>query len=322
VTDFFVDGAVGNDANAGTSEGAGNAWLTIDKGMNTVSDGDTVYIKASATYTELVTIDNGAKVDEVTAFIGYTTVITDNGQITIDGSGSNNYGITTALTVPIYYHFANIIVQNSTGTGFNIGTSADNTSFFNCVSESNSNGFIGDNNMSYLQCTASNNTTDGFQGDNYQSHNSCQAFANGANNFLLATGAIVDSLAYGLTGTGDINIFGDSGNGVMVAGCTVDGENVTGVNGIELEGINSIIVNNIIYDCDQGVEMTATRGRVPLAGYNLLNSNTSDYGGNVIPIPGTDVSGAPQFEDEANDDYSLADGSPAIDAGTDASDIV
>jgi hypothetical protein len=37
MTTYYVDTAVGNDGNAGTSEGAGNAWATIDKAMNTVA---------------------------------------------------------------------------------------------------------------------------------------------------------------------------------------------------------------------------------------------------------------------------------------------
>ena len=50
-TTWYVDGAVGNDSNAGTSPGAGNAWATIGKATSTAAAGDTVNVKASATYT-------------------------------------------------------------------------------------------------------------------------------------------------------------------------------------------------------------------------------------------------------------------------------
>ena len=41
MTIYYVDGVVGDDTNAGTSEGSGSAWATIDKAMNTVAAGDT-----------------------------------------------------------------------------------------------------------------------------------------------------------------------------------------------------------------------------------------------------------------------------------------
>lgn len=69
--------AVGDDANVGTSEGSGNAWKTIDKAMNTVAAGDKVWVKASANYTELVTIDTVGSIAAPIVFEGYTSTTGD-----------------------------------------------------------------------------------------------------------------------------------------------------------------------------------------------------------------------------------------------------
>jgi len=49
---------------------------------------------------------------------------------------------------------------------------------------------------------------------------------------------------------------------------------------------------------------------------NLLNSNTQNYAGGAGTYTG-EVTDPPQFEDEDNNDYRLALGSPARDAGFD-----
>jgi hypothetical protein len=88
---YFVDGAVGSDANAGTSAGAGNAWATVQKAANTATAGDKVWVKASATYAELVSFNTGAHTGTGASrlvFEGYTTTTGDGGRATITGSGS------------------------------------------------------------------------------------------------------------------------------------------------------------------------------------------------------------------------------------------
>jgi len=327
MTDFYVQKGHG-----GTDSGTeANPFLTIDQGMNAITTAGAgphnIYVQTpvSGDYEELATVDTVGTQNAGVAVIGFDSTITEIPpvQVTIDGSSASNFGFATALTSSIFYHFANFIVQNSTGSGFSL-TGADNISYFNCVSDNNSNGFLGDNNCSYLQCVAKNNTTDGFDGDNATCLHSCHSFANGNDNVVISFGAVVNTLAYGLTGSGDNNIASTAANSTLVAGCTIDGEGVAGVTGIDMLGSSnstSMIVNNIIYDCDAGVDMNGSKERLTIAAYNLVNSNTSDYNSEIDPIPGTDVSGAPQFTDESGDDYSLASGSPAIDAGSDAGNI-
>ena len=79
---YYVDTAVGDDANAGTSEGAGNAWATIDKAMNTVAAGDKVWVKASGTYDENGNIDTAGSLLSPIEFEGYSSTTGDNGKVT------------------------------------------------------------------------------------------------------------------------------------------------------------------------------------------------------------------------------------------------
>ena len=48
---YYIDAAVGSDSNTGLAEGAGNAFLTIDKYYSVVAAGEIGYVKASASYT-------------------------------------------------------------------------------------------------------------------------------------------------------------------------------------------------------------------------------------------------------------------------------
>ena len=87
MTTYYVDGAVGNDGNAGTSEGAGNAWATIDHAMNTVAAGDKVFVKATGTYSETPVMDTVGASNNPITFEGYTTTPGDNGKVTVDAIG-------------------------------------------------------------------------------------------------------------------------------------------------------------------------------------------------------------------------------------------
>lgn len=322
MTSYFVDGAVGNDANAGTSEGSGNAWATIDKAMNTVAAGDDVAVKASATYAELATIDTAGTSSGTIIFEGYTTTPGDGGVFTIDGSGSSNFGIATSMTSNLYYTFRNMRVTGSIGDGVSI-TDADTVSFFNCEFDNNDGeGLIMDNFGALLQCSIHNNGSTGVRIDNQGTLHSCVLFTNTTDQILSQGTDAINCLFYGMIISGDDHIHNTGVNMTTVAGCTFDGENSTSVDGIHVTAVvkvGGMFVNNIIYDLDVGIESSSNMNALPLIGYNLINSNTANYN-NCVSL-GFDVTGAPAFTDEGNDDYSLGSSSPAIDAGTDASEV-
>jgi hypothetical protein len=309
---YYVDGAVGNDANAGTSEGAGNAWATIQKAMDTVAADDTVYVKASATYSEDVTIETNGGIFTPIHFIGYTTSTSDNGKVTI--SGTTNC-LKNGAADGDFYMFWNFIFSGASSTGvlLNLG---DDTLWYNC--EFNNNGGAGlqlNDEALIVNCVAHGNTTFGFDLDSSPNVVGCKVYANGGVQiFCLGNGELFyKNVVYGATGSSKLCELNTT---ELFVANTLDGENVA-LQGVELiQGSACICIDNIIYDCTTGVQMNA--GPVPSAyflGHNLMNSNTTDYSTATPATVGlNDVTSAPAFTDEANDDYRPSRSSPAVDA--------
>lgn len=113
---YYVDGAVGNDTNAGTSPGAGNAWATIGKAATTMVAGDSVNIKASATYTitTAITPTNSGSTTLPITYSGYTSSPGDGGQITV--ACSTNSVNMIDLHGQSFLIYQNFILSNSAGT--------------------------------------------------------------------------------------------------------------------------------------------------------------------------------------------------------------
>ena len=320
---YYVDKAVGDNANLGTSEGAGNAWETIDYAMGQVAAGDLVYVKASATYTERADVDTMGTVSSSIIFEGYTTTPGDDGVVTIDGSGTNDYGFGQTAFGAMYYVFKNFRVTGSTGTGFDFSTANDNYMLVNCQSDNNDSlGANGDNNCLFYKCKIFNNGSHGIQMDLHGTFVACEFYGNGGDDIICNNPLVVGCLFHDPTAsTSAINI--DVGNALHgIINCTFDGENTTGVIGVEQSfsgAVEGAIYNNIFYDLATGVDyITDLDGRCLIA-HNLINSNTTDYD-NCSSLEG-DVTGAPQFTDEASEDYTLASGSPAVGAGVDAGSL-
>jgi hypothetical protein len=326
MTTYYVDGAVGSDANAGTSEGAGNAWATIDKAMNTVvgSAGDHVYVKASATYNELVTIDNAGGTG--IAFEGYTSTPGDGGKATI--SGTTNC-ITSSLGAHSYC-FLNFIFTGASSHGVSLGAGAgDNVCFVNCEFTGNGgHGLYADNYIFVHQCIFANNTSNGFQLGTVVGAHACKAYGNGERQMYCDGGMAycIGNLVYGHTNTSydAVESAGTSNAGVILNN-TVDGEG-NAVSCLSTGNSFPLVANNIFYDgASYGFESSYnTNYWANFIRHNLANSNgienyynsarTAAFGSSD-PAFGANVTGAPGFTDEANDDYTLGDASPAKDAG-------
>ena len=78
---YYVDPALGNDGNAGTSEGAGNAWLTLQYALDNTVSLDEIYVKNSAIIdvSSVIDIDQSQGSRQVK---GYSSVISDDGIVT------------------------------------------------------------------------------------------------------------------------------------------------------------------------------------------------------------------------------------------------
>jgi len=104
-TNFYVDGMLGDDANAGTS--LGTAWKTIQKACNTATPNSVVQIKGG-TYNENVVVN-------VSGTLGNDITIKNylNEVVLIDGTGTEESTMLT-VTNKNYLNFQNLIIQNLT----------------------------------------------------------------------------------------------------------------------------------------------------------------------------------------------------------------
>ena len=308
-TNYYVDGAVGDDDNAGTSEGAGNALATINAGvLKCTAVGDHLYIKASVTYalgnTSTYPVNGTAIAPVITE--GYTATPGDGGMVTIDCANANDDGSFNSKNNHI---IRNITVIDSTLNGFNWGA-CDNCKFENCQAISCTNiGFLADNYNCFDRCVAEDND-EGFYVDYEGSFTNCRSVNNA--NFAFRC------LNYHLT---LINCIAAGGNNYVIycgynltaINCTIDGYGTDVGVQINAGYYPNIIMNCIIHDCTTGIQAGAASGASMQIGINnMMNSNTANYA--VWAATDTDFAGVPHFTNEAGGDYSLGASSDAIGA--------
>ena len=120
-TTYYVDNVLGNDGNAGTSEGAGNAWQTIQHAAdNANTAGDIVYVKntgSNYTFAAVCDLDtNSGSATSPISFIGYTTTPGDNGRPTIVQTGGINHLFNGNADYLVFKNF----IMNATGVGYDV----------------------------------------------------------------------------------------------------------------------------------------------------------------------------------------------------------
>lgn len=316
---YYVDGAVGNDGNLGTSEGAGNAWATIDKAMNEVAAGDKVWVKASATYTETATIDTaGGEGSTPIIFEGYTSSPGDHGKVTIDAEDTRPSCVADSILTGIHYVFRNFILKNSTGDGADL--SSHQIMWENCEFNDNAGmGCDGGNGQTWVECIFSGNGGHGAKGGTTCAAMGCRFLGNTSDGIRIDFGTVIDSVFYN-NGTYAIYFTGANGYHCIAYGNTIDGNGKSTATGVLFPSSYygpHVMINNIIYDCVNGVT-GRDQGERLISRNNLLYSNTTDYGSGYQTFQG-EVTGAPQFTDEGSQDYTLGSESPAVNAGFDAS---
>jgi len=318
---YYVDKAVGSDANLGTSEGSGNAWLTLDMAMNTVAAGDLVYVKASATYTETCILDTAGTSALPIIFEGYTTTPGDGGQVTIDATGIAS-AITDSISASIYYVFKNLRFLNATSFGVDFSSTTHQCMWKNCVFQGNgSSGLSMGNAMILENCVFRDNGSHGASGLTIGVAIGCIFDGNGATGIRLSYGTVIKCLFYG-NDSQAILFLGSNGFACVVDSCTIDGQSKDTTVGIQFPvsfHSPNVATNNIIYDCLTGIDGRDQGNRL-VSRNNLLNSNTTNYATSYQTFEG-ELTVAPGFFNEAGEDYRLAITSAAIAAGYDATTI-
>ena len=316
MTTYYVDGAVGNDTNAGTSEGAGNAWATIDKAASTVAAADTVYVKASATYSEQVTLDTAGTDGNIIRWIGYTSTTGDNGKVTIDSP--SNYAVDGA-SFGAYHSWRNFIFTGGSSNGYNAGNS-DNCSFYNCEFTNNgAAGIFGDNFFAFVNCEFTNNGGRGCDCDSTLTFVGCIFSGNAAEGAGGYTASkFYKCLWFNNSLTTDVlpSSFSD-----LIA-CTVDGDGTSGDGLGDANAAQILVVDNIIHDVGGAGVTNPVAQAHSFFGYNLFSNVT----GSLYSVDRDTTYGQitgyqdpaeqdPSFVDEASDDYRVQQSSPAVGAG-------
>lgn len=301
----------------------GGAWATIQKAMSTVraADTDYVWVKASADYTETVDVGLAMNNTSPATFEGYTSATGDGGQFTINGGATRATGITDSIITAAYYIFKNMRVTNHTSHGVDL--SIDACVWKNCKFDNNvGSGIIADDYHRFEECDFSDNDLTGCNSGIACALIGCRAYRNGGSGLRCQTGIMFGCVAFSNVGNG--LTFGGAGLSFNVCiNCTVDGDGKDTNVGISLgpgfNGLN-ICVNNIVYDCDTGLNTVAGVQEQLISRNNLFNSNTDNYAGGAATYQ-EEQTGAPQFTAEGSQDYTLASGSPAKGAGFDESQL-
>lgn len=321
---FYVDGSVGNDANAGTSEGSGNAWATIQKAADTAVAGEIVYVKASADYAEDVDFDtnSGTAASRIT-FIGYTSTTTDGGKATITGGNTRAHCISLNGTAD-YVTMRNFILTSPTAhcvdviTATTAGWIFHNVHFLKGTGTSptgafgRSSGFNTITNLTMYRCLVKEFSSHGIGSPVLNlACDSCVIIDNGG-------GGIVPSTYGGRFTVRRCVIANNTSDGINIPAstelvCCDSILNANGGDGIDIGGNtcrNIVITGNIFANHsgsgDTGLKIGTFSGTTTLlCDFNAYYNNTTDKSGtdttglNDIPLS------ADPFVNAGSDDWNI-----------------
>lgn len=311
---YYVSDATGNDLDDGLSEA--DAFATIQKAMDTIAAGDQVYIKSDGLYQEALSDPVVGTVAAPIHIDGYTTTPGDGGLATIDGNGGALVsGMDYVGTVAALHVYSHLRFTDFSSHGFN-GLSVSDLIFRYCEFDNNGGtGLSAKDEVAILGCHFHDNADTG-------------AYMNGSG---VAVGCLFRNNLNGLgiDGPGSNYVHncvaaGNSNLGIQVNGTlsivtnnTVWGNNKDTVTGIDiLNATRVILVNNIVMECGTGITSDAAdnwTAKVQCAN-NLVHDCTTPYNANAATEIGA-LSGDPLLVDPSNGDFTLGDGSPAIDVG-------
>lgn len=321
----------GAGAHDGTS--AANAWdlneaCTITTGAQ---QGDRVNVIAG---TYIVDAGGSAVLDIGTAGIdsamiewrAYTTSIDDftigDAHPVVLQAGTNTLAsaLSTSLTGQIWNRFIGFRFTGGSSHGADLGQT-DNYAFEGCLFDNNGGrGLAADNAINFLACEFQGNTTNAFDVDNNCYMQACEIHNEASDGTAMCHTAschAINNLMY--DGPNDTYLFAGSNPSAFI-GNTCDGEGGSLTRGLEFNQSTFVMggcTNNLLFDCSIGIAFV---GNVEcfVRGYNQFSNCTTDYL-SALPLKNTDITNSVDpFTNSGTRDYTLADGSAAIDAGIDA----
>jgi hypothetical protein len=223
---------------AGTALAAGNLtdeditsatgpFVTIQKAADTVAAGDTVWVKASATYNERVIGAITGGVDDPIAFIGYGSALGDGVRAVIDAQSARLYcfDLNSAVLCE-YYSVINFTCKNATSYGM----WCNKSSFLqNILAHGNTNHGIFDNNSLNV-------------------FHLCETYSNSVIGIRVRSG----TLALGCYAHDEVKGY-NSAQGAIFMNSVADTCSTAGVTG----NLQDKVVNCTFYSCDIGYDATS-----------------------------------------------------------------
>ena len=312
---YYVDVTTGLDTDTGLTEAL--AWQTLHHAIDSMSDGDKCWVKASADYV----VEDGANdcilytdtaAGEYYTFEGYHTTPGDGGVATLNADtntlayciGNSSYNAAQYIT------FKYIRLTGASSHGHN---QQRFHSFYVCCSDNNGGvGFYNSYSGFCIGCLAYNNTSSGYQAQALLVF--CISHGNGTSE-VQVNGPCIGLLAYDATTR---VVLGDSTDrSAILINSTLDGDNaVLGIDNTSAGERPWRVLNNIVFDCSTGFSRTTDHGDYELINNNFLYSNATDY--TNCADYGDDVDGTEDpFVDSANRDYRLKSNSEAKAKGMD-----
>ncbi len=286
--DITVGGSLVNPGDVWDSDDAstgiylGNAdthkiWIRALADYTTVDESDSIlYVNTAGTAAAPIIWE--AHFAEVASEKG------DFGVVTFNATGIGN-GIETAIGGSVYHVFIGLSIELANDDGLNGNGSTDDfisvirCQFINngiwgmqadrdnvvlfCDFDTNAGGFDGGVRNIAIDSVFQNNTGDGYYTD---------------------SGTVIGCLSFD---NGDTQIRVGTARDI-VYGCTVDGDNGAGTEGIYQDGASAAFwtcINNLVTNCDVGVQDDSTLRQAAILYNNLYNNNTPDTNTNITPIP-------------------------------------
>jgi len=303
VADYYVDNVLGNDANPGTGEGAGNAWATIQHSINIVGAGpgdDRIFVKhnVGTPYTLAaplaVNLNPGATWLTAILVEGYGTALGDGVKPIIRKLGAVNNLL--AIAAPGNWWIWRTFIFD--GADLDNITCAAVYNLFQDIETRNSIGgngltMIPNRNFAY-DIYAHDNSNNGIDGGFRQAIVGCYAKDNGGWGITQNYPVIMGCLASGNGGRGIGDLIGNNMNG-MIANCTA-WDNIG--DGISLPrgsaAVNCVASENGGIGINGGPDTWAVK-------CDSFNNTGLDYGATILETE--TLIDDPGFPDPGNDDF-------------------
>ena len=313
--------AAGDDT---TGDGSvGTPYRNPAKALSVASAGDNIYCKNDGTYTA----QDGANDCILYMDVAMTTKSTPTviaGYQTTPGSVSAAdltdfdpsslglmYGVRTdGSTGARYVTFKNIKVTGGADINWLL-TGEDGLEFINCQSiDSGADGWEVDNDARFFSCHTSNSAKYSWDTDSDAYFLDCSLSGGTRGIYGLGGLQVVGCTFYAFSDAAITSNLSDN----LVMYCTIDGRDGGSTVGIDVEDdLNSIILNNIIRDCNIGIRADASTPGALYEDYNCIYSCTTART-NVETGPNS-ITSDPQHTTPGSAVYTLQSGSPCIDTG-------